>query len=336
MNFLKSWPTTAGEQQPKASQSIHPAPYPSPQQPQSHYSSPQSEPSPLPPIPNLPQQSAAVSESCCVPISICDPALTDDALRVNTTPGPKGVEVRYRLLQEAPWVRHAKIPLMRVMAFKFRALSGPQAVLSRVADLHNDFTSVCIYHTVMGGGVCGADSYHCSGPLSGLYTCYYVHYWHVMRLPPNTCFTCYCPTDEESCPWFHHPPHWTPKGETLPCYGREKYEDLYRGLTYIIFWCSVLQEAIFCWLGDESLSSKFVSTTDWARWLAMPASQTFMCLVNYFVIVWAYLEMFEAGVLPQGPLEFDGMVVFPFFALVNSLAFSDIETNPPLFSIPQA
>ncbi|KAF9064426.1 hypothetical protein BDP27DRAFT_1367247 [Rhodocollybia butyracea] len=98
------------------------------------------------------------------------------------------------------------------------------------------------------------------------------------------------------------------------CGGGEN-QGLYRGLVYIAFRCSPLRRAIFERRGGVTLADKFVLTVDWVRWLAMPASNGFTRLVNYFVIVWAFLEMWNAKGLPKDPLALD-----------------DVENDPPLFS----
>ncbi|KAE9392333.1 hypothetical protein BT96DRAFT_1000429 [Gymnopus androsaceus JB14] len=96
------------------------------------------------------------------------------------------------------------------------------------------------------------------------------------------------------------------------------YEDLYRGLCYIILRCSVLRNALFTWLGSPELTSRFTSATDWVRWLVFPTSESFTKLTNYMTLVWVYFQMFAEGALPKEELEFD-----------------DIENDPLLFSIAQ-
>ncbi|KAF9062255.1 hypothetical protein BDP27DRAFT_1336943 [Rhodocollybia butyracea] len=248
----------------------------------------------IPPQPASSPPEVAPSPPAPIPLEIYDPTRTNDQGKSYLL--PNGTTVEYRKLQAAGWIRFANIPLDSIKKYSFNGEKGPRAVLKR--------------------GRCGRDAYHCSGPMSGEYSNYYVHFRQVMKTPPNTCVFCYCPFSKEWGPTFNHPVAKIMKG--YRCDGREKYQDLYRGLVYIIFRCSPLRRAIFKWLGDATIADKFVSTTDWARWLATPSSKGFTPLVNYFVIVWAFLEMHEAKLLPQGPMEFD-----------------DIENDPPLFSVAQ-
>ncbi|KAF9060081.1 hypothetical protein BDP27DRAFT_1370855 [Rhodocollybia butyracea] len=249
------------------------------------------------------------------PISreIFDPTCADNHRQLYVL--PSGETVPYRELQEAPWVFFVRIPLGRIAGFQFSNDKGPKAVFKRVAFLQNDFAGVCVYHTVLNqGSSCLRDTFHCSGPMSGQYCDYYLHFKQVMKLPGNTCAICYCPFDKDWGPTFKHPI----AAPGFRCQGRERFQDLYRGLVYIIFRCSPLRKAVFEWLGDATLADQFVSTTDWARWLVMPASTTFSRLVNFYVVVWALLELWEAKGLPKHKMEFD-----------------DVENDPALFSVIQ-
>ncbi|KAF9048379.1 hypothetical protein BDP27DRAFT_1345956 [Rhodocollybia butyracea] len=265
------------------SSSQQPSPQVAPSAPQAASSAPQPASSAPQPASSAPQP--APSPPAPIPLEIYDPTRTNDQGKSYLL--PNGTTVEYRKLQAAGWIRFAKIPLDSIKKYSFNGEKGPRAVLKRVALLQNDFVGVCIYHTVMNQGRCGRDAYHCSGPMSGEYSNYYVHFRQVMKTPPNTCVFCYCPFSKEWGPTFNHPVAKIMKG--YRCDGREKYQDLYRGLVYIIFRCSPLRRAIFKWLGDATIADKFGFTP----------------LVNYFVIVWAFLEMHEAKLLPQGPMEFD-------------------------------
>ncbi|KAE9384169.1 hypothetical protein BT96DRAFT_1008351 [Gymnopus androsaceus JB14] len=247
-----------------------------------------------------------------VPLSIYDPANADDIEKEYVTAEGR---ISYRDLRAAGWVRLARISMKKIEEFCFAGVVGPKAVWRRVADGHEDFVGICIYHTALNlNDECDSNTFHCSGPMGSKHTDYYCKFRTTINLPKDTCWSCWSPTDKAAKPFFKHPP----TGKDIRCTGREMYEDLYRGLTYIIFRCSALRTAIFNWLETPWLASKFHSTTDWVRWLELPASRLFVNLSNLLTIVWAYLEMYTEGSLPQGELKFD-----------------DPENAPPLFSIVQ-
>lgn len=171
---------------------------------------------------------------------------------------------------------------------------------------------MCIYHAALNlKEECDSNTFHCSGPMGSKHVDYYVKFRTTINLPTDTCWVCWSPTDRAAKPFFKHPP----SGRGIRCNGREDYEDLYRGLTYIIFRCSTLRKAIFEWLDAPWLATKFKSTTDWVRWLEMPTSRLFVNLTNYLTLVWAYIEMYTEGSLPKGELKFDGEFALFFFLI---------------------
>ncbi|KAF9058536.1 hypothetical protein BDP27DRAFT_1372456 [Rhodocollybia butyracea] len=109
-----------------------------------------------------------------IPLEIYDPISTNDWLKSYLL--PKGTTVDYRKLKAAGWIRFAKIPLKLIKKYTLNEEKGPQALLKHIALLYNNFAGVCIYHTMMNQGSCGQDAYHCSGPMSGEHTNYYVHF----------------------------------------------------------------------------------------------------------------------------------------------------------------
>lgn len=216
---------------------------------------------------------------------------------------PEG-SILYRNLVAAPWVKTTKLCLTKISTFVYKEARGPEAVIQSLANSQGLFGGVCIFHLVLNRGDCDTDTFHCSGPLGGRFSDYYTKFRSTMVLPSGVCWSCWCPVDTYSQRYFQHPPI----GRDIKCSGRNTYEDLYRGLCYIILRCSALRNAIFTWLGCPKLTSKFTSTADWVRWLVYPTSREFTKLTNYMTLVWAYFEMFAEGVLPKEELKFDGML----------------------------
>lgn len=156
--------------------------------------------------------------------------------------------ISYRRLVGKPSVVGARVCLDKIIGYKRDKYEGPQAVLRKLASAQDDFAGVCIYHTAMNGSeVCEVDTFHCSGPMGSKATDYYRKYRATINIPTSLCFKCWTPINEK---YFCHPR--IELGGS--CYGREIYEDLYRGIPYIIF-------------NVQRSESWFLNGLDRPRWL---------------------------------------------------------------------
>lgn len=233
-----------------------------------------------------------------VPKSIYNPQFAlDDKREYRTERGG----ISYRKLIGKHAARTARVCLDKINAFQWKGHQGPQAVLRKLASAQDDFSGICIYHTALNvSDVCEVDTFHCSGPMGSKDTDYYLKYRATINIPTNLCFKCWTPTNET---YFRHPR----EESGVACSGRDNYEDLYRGIPYIIFRCSVIRKLVFEWLGSPGMADTFQSTTDWVRWLEQPTSRSFVTLRNFLTLTWAFISISDENGLPEEALSFDGM-----------------------------
>ncbi len=166
---------------------------------------------------------------------------------------------------------------------------------------------VCVYHLALNlppqPNSRHTDIFHCDGQMAGTGTHYYQIYRKTLRATSSVCFSCWTPTFEPS---FNHPLPKEKENWLDICRGRAHYEDIFRGIPYIIWRTRELQDVIFNWFGSPSLSGKFNSVVDWCAWLSRKADFDHPNVTNMVAITWAFVHLHQQMKLPQAPLRFTG------------------------------
>lgn len=220
--------------------------------------------------------------------------------------------ISYREIAPSKDIRFQQIPEQT-----FNNAGGGDVVLEDIGKLIKRFLKTCIFHEITekdGKGCAQRAVFYCPGPMYGILCHYYTVYRPLLKGPPGICYACWCPRAVLS---FGHPGNngTKGKGQGQQCTDRSDYEEVMRGLPYIVWRVSDLRKLVFTRLGCPELANSFESTVDWASWLMLPASRKSPALLNLFAIVWAYAILLQEDKLPKGrKYEFDSTHLFIFLS----------------------
>ncbi|KAF8065972.1 hypothetical protein FPV67DRAFT_1450194 [Lyophyllum atratum] len=185
----------------------------------------------------------------------------------------------------------------------FSAAPTSDAILKYVTPMVMAMKDACVAHYVLQQE---NQDHHtqlrfCDYPLRSKDSHYYTQFRRQMndrQCNILACWTCWCPVPYPAL--GHH------EQDTGRRCSEHTHQDFWRGISYLIWRCTPLREAVFGFLHvDHTL---LIGTSVFAKWLIKPAS-TFTPnrkISNLVAIVYAYLCLQEQGALPSGALTLDG------------------------------
>lgn len=158
----------------------------------------------------------------------------------------------------------------------------------RSRDLHGSCIYCYVFEKDPTTGSSHSTLYNCNGAMSHKDNYYYRVFRLTVRPPKNhVCHACWTPTNIQD---FNHP-----KSESQSCpTERRSWEDLFRGIPYIIWRVKEIRHAIFKKLGlSENMFDDFVSVVDYARWLEKSLTNSYPVLCNVYAVVWAFTCLYN-------------------------------------------
>ncbi|KIK52456.1 hypothetical protein GYMLUDRAFT_77779 [Collybiopsis luxurians FD-317 M1] len=211
-------------------------------------------------------------------------------------------------LRAAPYIRNLELPVETIEKY-----GGFDIVLESLYELVEAAKGPCISHYLTGGKIKWDhdDLYHCCSVLGTNRSKYYREFRGALHYDSAVCRQCWTPS---ILPQLRHPP----VGRNIVCTGRQPEEDIYRGVPYIVWRIDDLRHCVFDFLGAADMADKFVSTVDYARWLAYEPFDGERHITNMLIITWACLQLRSEGALT-----------------VLDMTYPSDRSHPPLISCAQ-
>ncbi|KAF5343186.1 hypothetical protein D9758_016927 [Tetrapyrgos nigripes] len=233
--------------------------------------------------------------------------------------------IEYRKLRADPAILQIRIP--HTFCGDHGQVDGIHKYVAFWAKKHQ---GVCIFHLI--APVAVGDRHRllitCGGPLGTAECHYYAVFKNVLGYPYGVCYRCGTPM--RSAPVFQHEVACTDNA-------REGYENIFRGVPYIVWRVESLRALVFTYLGIRHHVHAFVSTVDYARWLSQPFDPNAgRVLSNMMLIVFAFAKLLEGGRIPCQSYRLDASLASLVVRKATLVSVSSTTLRRRTFSGPSA
>lgn len=211
--------------------------------------------------------------------------------------------IALRQLPAARWIFEARYKIDQKV---ISGMGGPMKLMEDLAMRTRNLHGTCIYcYTYnIDFGFSHQTLFQCLGAMSNNTNYYYRIYRHAAMAPSGACYSCWTPKNIAS---FDHPN--VKKKECPP--DRRSWEDMFRGIPYIVWRTPTIRHAVFKKLGlPDNVHDDFVSVIDFTRWLSLSATAHLPLLTNGYALVWAYSYLYPNSPSTNIHLEIGEFLIF--------------------------